>query len=248
MSSRPQSSVAATEPPDFNTATLNLYRISGVAGLLFQKGQNMLANHMPFSDQRTVELGGVILKMCKGYAAVRRHVRLVLVAYDAGSLLIVIHEEAQLALLLTARAEMDVVASAATVFMAEQAERLEFVSSERQTNELRDPLAPKEMVVTGSQAASRGARLLAEQPKPEISRWQEVRKAVERTLSKVMGRAQVANLIERVSREKGLPDLFQLTTERGKELAVQVIEQVPNRSKRASLLTELGHAFEELKL
>jgi hypothetical protein len=240
--------MAVAENQDFNTATLSLYRLSGVAGLLLQKGRNMLANHMPFSDRRTQELGERIAKMCEGYATVQRKLRQVLVSYDSGSLLIVAHQEAQLVLLLTARVELDMVASAAAVFLSENADRLLIVPAERQTNEIRDPLAPREVVVTGSRAASQEARFRAEQPKPEISRWPEVRKALEAILGKVMGRAQMTNLIERAAREKSLPDLFQLSTERGKEFALEVLEQIPNRSKRASLLAELEHTFEDLKL
>lgn len=248
MSSLNLHRMAAAEVQDYNTATLSLYRITGVAGLLLQKGQNILANHMPFSDQRTMELGDMVGKMCAGYATVQRRLRQVLFAYDAGSLLILTHQEAQLVLLLTARVELDLVASAASVFMSEHIDKLIFLPSERQNRQFRDPNEPREMVVTGSRAASNGSRLLAEQPKPEISRWPEVRKALEATLGKVMGRAQMSNLIERVSREQGLADLFQLTTQQGKELAKEVVEQVPNRSKRASLLIELQHAFDELKL
>ncbi len=248
MSARNPTAMAVAETQDFNTATLSLYRINGVAGLLLQKGRNMLANHMPFSDQRSAELGEHISKMCAGYTTVQRRLRQVLVAYDAGSLLIVSHQDVQLVLLLTARVELDVVTSAASVFVAEHADRFVFIPAERQTNQIRDPLAPKEMVVTGSVAASNGARLRVEQGQPEISRWLDIRKALEGVLGKVMGRAQVSNLIERVCKARENPDPFQLSLEEAREVAFAVLEQIPNRSKRASLSSEIEQAFEKLKI
>ena len=238
--------VAANQ--DYNTLTLNLYRLGGVAGLMLQKGENVLANHMPFSEKRTCELGSLITKMCDGYATVQRKIRQVLVSYDAGALLIVAHQQAQLILLLTSRAELDVVSNAAIVFMSEQSERLVFIPTEHQTNELRDPLAVRDGVVPTNRLNNNGAHVVVEQAKAESSRWPEIRKALESTLSKVMGRAQVSNLIERVSKELGFGDQANLDTQQGKELAIKAVEQVPNRSKRTALLAELEQLLDDLKL
>lgn len=240
--------MAVAENQDYNTLTLNLYRLGGVAGLMLQKGENILANHMPFSEKRTCELGSLITKMCEGYATVQRKVRQVLVSYDAGALLIVAHQQAQLIILLTSRAELDVVSNAAIVFMSEQAERLVFIPTQHQTNELRDPLAIRDGVAPVNRVASNGVRVVVEQAKVESSRWPDIRKALEATLGKVMGRAQVSNLIERVSKEMGHTELGDLDTQQGKLLAEKVVEQVPNRSKRMALLSELEQALEDLKL
>ncbi len=235
---------------DFNTATLGLYRISGVAGVLLQKGGNLLANHMPFPDIRTAELGEHVAQMTQGYAAVKRRMRQVLISYDSGSLLIVMQQDAQLALLLNARADLTRVANAAGVFLTDHAEALADASAEKQSKLFRDPNAPREMVVTGSLAASNGARLrTAEAATPEISRWPDVRKLLEKVLGKVMGRAQVNTMITRVCQEKhGSSDAFQLSLADSKELARTVMNQVPNRSKRASLLSELEQIFVEANL
>lgn len=232
---------------DFHTETLSLYRINGVAGLLLLKGRNMLANHMPFSDQRTVQLGDHIRKMTEGYTSVGRSMRQMLVMYDAGALLIISHSDSLLALLLTGRAELDVVSNAATVFMAEHRERLLLVSAEKQKNSnlIQDPLAPREVVVTGSRSAS--ARMV-ENTKPEISRWPEIRKHLEGILGKAMGRAQINNLISRVSTQEGVEDPFQLSGEKARKLAMQVLDQIPNRSRRASLVSELESIFQENNL
>lgn len=251
MSSRNFSTMADGNHQDYNSATLSLYRLTGVAGLLLQKGKNVLANHMPFSDRRTQELGDLIAKMWEGYKTVNRRVRQVLVSYDAGSLLVVCQDDARIALLLTPRAEMDMVSSAATVFLSEHADKMAFLPSERVTNEIRDPMAQKDAGGNGAKNATNGTKPAAEGEKEKAppSRWPEVRKALESILSKVMGRAQVANLIERTSREKDeKADLSKLTTEAGKELALLVVDQVPNRAKRASLRMELEGAFEDLKL
>jgi hypothetical protein len=242
--------MAADEEKDFNTETLNLYRISGVAGLLLQKGENIMANHMPFSDQRATQLGELVRKMTQGYTTVQRNIKQVLLKYDSGALLIVNQADTQLALLLTARVDIDVISNAASVFMAEHAQRLMTASATkaRQSNRVQDQNGPREMVVTGSKAASNGAKLLVEAPKPEISRWPEIRRELENLLGKVMGRAQVNKLVERVCIEKKIADPFQLTVVKAKELAMSVLEEIPNRSKRAALSTELKQTFEELNL
>lgn len=248
MSSRNFNTMAVADPQDYNTATLSLYRLTGVAGLLLQKGKNVLSNHMPFSDKRTQELGELISKMWEGYTTVNRRVRQVLVSYDAGSLLVVCQDEVRIGLLLTPRAEMDMVSSAATAFLSEHADKMAFLPSERPTKEIRDPLAAKDVGSSGGKAAGSGAKVAVEQPKAEASRWPEVRRALESILCKVMGSAQVSKLVDRVSQEKGLTDLTKLSVEAAKELALLVMEQVPNRSKRASLVMELESAFADRKL
>ena len=241
--------MAAAATTDFHTATLGLYRINGVAGLLLQKGGNQLANHMPFPDMRTVELGEHVAQMAQGYATVKRRMRQVLVTYDSGSLLIVIQQDVQLVLLLTSRADLSLVANAAAVFLTDHTGAFAAASGEKQSQAFQDPRAPREMVVTGSLAATNGARLRTEPAVPEISRWPDVRKLLEKVLGKVMGRAQVNSLISRVCQEKhGSEDAFQLPLAASKDLARAVLSQVPNRAKRASLLSELEQAFQEASL
>jgi len=242
--------MGAAEDKDFNTETLNLYRISGVAGLLLQKGQNVLANHLPFSDQRSEQLGELIRKMTEGYSSVQRNVRQVLVNYDSGTLLVLHHTDTLLALLLTSRADLDVVSNAASVFMSEHADHLRLVSISKGKAEdtPRNPEAPREMVVTGSKAASNGARLMVEKATPEISRWPEIRRVLESLLCKVMGRAQTGNMIKRVCTDNNITDPFQLPTKKCMELAMLVLEQIPNRSKRAALEAELTQTIKDLNL
>lgn len=237
--------MASATSSDFGTAALGLYRISGVAGVLLQKGDNQLASHMPFPDMRTLELGEHVTQMCQGYATVKRRMRQVLISYDSGLLLVVMQQGVQLILLLTSRADLTTISHAATVFLSDHAGVLSGASAEKQAQSFRDPDAPREMVVTGSLAASRGARLLAEASTPEISRWPDVRQVVEKVLGKVMGRAQVNSLINRVCQEKHGGDAFQLSLTESKTLAREVLSQVPNRAKRASLLSELEQILEE---
>ncbi len=240
----------AAEDRDFNTETLNLYRINGVAGLLLQKGKNILANHMPFSDQRAEQLGDLIRKMMAGYETVQRNMRQVLLSYDSGTLLVINQAETQLVLLLTARVELDVISNAAGVFMKEHADSFLTLSPEKSTRpvEMRDPGAPREIVVTGSKAATNGAKLMAEPVKPEISRWPEILRTLEGVLGKVISRAQVKTLVERQCGKASISDPFQLPQKKARELAFQVMEQIPNRNKRATLVAELENSLKELNL
>lgn len=240
--------MAAGDTVDFQTATLNLYRLSGVAGVLLRKGGNQLANHMPFPDVRTLELGEQVGQMAAGYQTVNRQVRQVLVSYDAGALLVMMQADAQLVLLLTSRANLDAISNAASVFLKDHEMDLEGVSPDKRTPEFRDPNAPKEVVVTGSAVSSNGARLREEMRLPEFSRWPEVRKALEKVMAKVMGRAQVQSLISRVSAGALHGEAPRLSTEDAKNLARAVLGQVPNRSKRDALLSELEQAFQDSQL
>jgi hypothetical protein len=71
---------------------------------------------------------------------------------------------------------------------------------------------------------------------------------VEGVLGKVMGRAQASNMIQRTIDEANIPDPYRLSTTEVRKLAVKVIEQVPNTSKRRQLLVELDASMEHLKI
>ena len=98
-------------------AVAALQRLDGVAGVMLFKGHNTVHKQMPFSDGRALDLREIVGQMLDGYRQVRRKMRQVYLEFDGGVLLLLIQEESALVLLLTARADADLVASAGTVLM-----------------------------------------------------------------------------------------------------------------------------------
>ena len=256
------------EPSEFNAAMLNLYRMTSVAGLLLQKGKQTLANHMPFSDQRNTQLAELIATMSEGYLSVKRRLRQVLVTYDAGSLLIIIHKDAQLAILMTSKGDIDGISKFASLFMLENSSK--FVVDQPVKVVIPVQMAPLQAVPVevasvlpvSVKTAAVGRypmhevavsepvvqQAVAEAAPREVSRWPEIREIIDNVLGKVIGRAQINNMVERVCQEKGIADAAQLPLPHAIKLAFAVLEEIPNRNKKASLISEMQHIFEDKKI
>jgi hypothetical protein len=91
-------------------------------------------------------------------------------------------------------------------------------------------------------------RAVDEAAAQEVSRWPEIRIVIDNVLGKVMGRAQITRMVERVCQEKGIGDPTQLPLRHAIKLAFAVLEEIPNRNKRASLISEMQHIFEDKNL
>lgn len=237
-------------PSEFNAAMLNLYRMTSVAGLLLQRGKHTLANHMPFSDQRNSQLAELIATMSEGYVSVKRRLRQVLITYDAGSLLIIIHKDAQLAILLTAKGDIDGISKAASLFMLENAskfivEPVAVIAPVQVAAVIPVPMQAPAHFIEPAVVKEPVKVVVVEEAPQEISRWPEIRIVIDNVLGKVMGRAQITNMVERVSGEKGIADPTQLPLPQAIKLAFAVLEEIPNRNKKASLISEMQHIFEE---
>jgi len=244
------------EPSEFNAAMLNLYRMTSVAGLLLQRGKHTLANHMPFSDQRNTQLAELIATMSEGYVSVKRRLRQVLITYDGGSLLIIIHKDAQLAILMTAKGDIDGISKFASLFMLENASK--FIVDE--PVQVRTPMPVAAVIPVAMKAPVEAAQpevvvvkepvkaAVVETAPQEVSRWPDIRIVIDNVLGKVMGRAQISNMVDRVCQEKRIADPTQLPLPQAIKLAFAVLEEIPNRNKKASLISEMQHIFEEKNL
>lgn len=261
--------MAATDFAEISAATIHLYRISGVVGLLLNKGGNQLANHMPFADVRTNELGEYVTQMAAGYTQVKRRVRQVLMLFDSGSLLVTIKDQIQLALLLTPQADLDKASLAAGAFLTDYASQLEAAKVEVAKVEAAAPTPPIKLdtmkvpvrpepkpdsdpvVVPVAFAAADNAVPVLEKAilaEPVHEAWAKVSVILETILCKVMGNAQAVRLINRMSESKYGKDVSSISPGNAKVLARAVLEQVPNKSKRDTLLSELEHAMAEAKI
>jgi hypothetical protein len=250
--------MAATDFSEISAATIHLYRISGVVGLLLNKGGSQLANHMPFADVRTNELGDYVTQMAAGYTQVKRRVRQVLMLFDSGSLLVTIKDQIQLALLLTPQADLDKASLAAGAFLTDYASQLEAAKVEVAKVETAAPTPPVKLdtmkvptrpepkpdsdpvvVPVAFATAVNGVPVLEKailaEPLHEV--WPKVTEILESILGKVMGSAQATRLIERMSEDKHGKDVSNISPAAAKSLARCVLEQVPNRAKRDALLS-----------
>lgn len=227
-------------------AALSLHRLPGVGGLLLQKGRNRITSHLPFSDSRVDDLASSLFRMADGYRQVKRDVRQVWLEYDGGRVLVLQQHGTQLMLILSAKADVDLVSGAASLFLSEHATQLAMLSAEPVIQVVGAASAPviEELVVTRPQAAE----TLMAKVEATISSWPQVRKAMEAMLGKVMGRAQIANLIDRCVKACGVPDPYQMTKDQLHAVVKKVLEQIPNKGKRAALEAELAAALKELNL
>ena len=260
-----------SEPPvDFAAATMSLYRLGGVGGVLLQKGENILANHLPYSDRRGQELAGLVRQLIDGYQSVNRTMRQVLFMYDGGSLLVLSHRDIILVILLGPEADMDLASRSGSVFLSENSSRLAFVPAQRTTNNIPDPLA----VSNGSRSngngngnGSRGAIVAQAEPAPvrrieapvvevaattptaeDLAAWPKIRKLLESVLGKVVGRAQINKLIERTLSDLGIVDPTRMRAGDARSVAFTVMEEIPNRAKRSALKAELESILQEKNL
>lgn len=225
------------------TAAAALQRLDGVAGVMLFKGRNTIHRQMPFSDSRAEDMREVVSQMLDGYRQVRRKIRQVYLEFDGGVLLIVTQDETAMLFFLTSRADADLAASAASVMLNDNAAALTHASTEPQLRSAH-PDGIEELVVTSPRALTQ----ITEKAEPTVNHWGAVRKSVEGVLGKVMGRAQASNLIERTLEETKIGDPYRLPANDVRKLAVNIIEHVPNTSKRRQLLVELDAALEGLKL
>lgn len=231
-------------PNTLIAAAASLQRLDGVAGVILFKGRNTVHKQMPFSDGRSLDLQETIGQMLDGYRQVRRKMRQIYLEFDGGTLLIVVQEESVLVLLLTSRADADLVGSAAGVLMNDHALQLAQLSVEASAVPSKTADGIEELVVT----SPRRIQEMSEKAEPVVNNWGQVRKMIEGILGKVMGRAQVTNFIDRTMEETQVGDPYRLNAAQVRKLAVSVIEHIPNTSKRRQLLTELESQLADMNL
>jgi len=231
-------------PNSLIAAAASLQRLDGVAGVILFKGKNTVHKQMPFSDGRAHDLQTTIGQMMDGYRQVRRKMRQVYLEFDGGTLLMLMQEEATLVLLLTTRADADLAASAAGVLLSDHALLLSQLSGDESAGPAKTVDGIEELVVT----SPRRLQEMSEKAEPVVNNWGQIRKLIEGILGKVMGRAQVSNLIDRTLEDTQISDPYRLNATQVRKLAVSVIDHIPNTAKRRQLLTELESQLEDMKL
>jgi len=220
-------------------AAMALHRLTGVNGLLLLKGSTLVASNVPFPESRTEALVTAVQRLAEGYRQVKREVSLVWLEFQHVRVALVQKQEAALVLLLSSKADADTILGAASVFLAEHADKISQLSPE--------PFKPsadgvEELIVT----KARATEVLLEKAEATINVWPAARKGIERLLGKVMGRAQAVNLIDRSIAASGVSDPYRMTREELRALGSRILQQVPNVARQRALEAELNVLWEEL--
>jgi hypothetical protein len=220
-------------------AAMALHRLTGVTGLLLLKGHTLLAANVPFPQAKTDALVTAVRRLAEGYRQVKREVSTVWLEFQHVRMALVQKQDASLVLLLSAKADADTVLGAASVFLAEYADRISQMSPEPQSLPAD---GVEELIVT----KARATEVLIEKAEATINVWPDARRGIERLLSKVMGRAQAVNLIDRSISESGVSDPYRMTREELRSLGSHILKQVPNLARQRSLEAELNALWEDL--
>lgn len=226
------------------TALASVQRLEGVAGAMLFKGRNAVHRQMPFSEGRAFDLMEVLGEMLDGYRQVNRRIRQMYLQFDAGSLLVLPQERAALVFFLTNRADADLVASAGTVFLRDFSVVIAGLPDQPTATSISAGPQIEEMVVT----TPRMAQQMVQKQEIRMTNWGTLRKQIEALLGKVMGRAQVVMMIDRVIARLGIDDPYRAQPAELRKLAMTLMEQVPNTSKRAALMSELEPILQENSL
>jgi hypothetical protein len=223
-------------------ATAALQRLDGVAGILLFKGENIVHRQMPFAHERTVELRRVVGRMLAGYQQVNRLIQQIYLDFEGGGLLLMVQGQSVLALVLTGRADPDLVTSVGGALLREHAPLLAELGTAE--SELPVEHEVEELVVT----SPRRMQEMAKSAEVVAANWMLLRKQVEMILSRVMGSAQVTRLIDRTLEEQQVGDPYRLSAGQARQLAVAIIEHIPNTGKRRQLLAELERQLVTINL
>jgi hypothetical protein len=207
-------------PQTLALAIDQLNRSKGVQGVSLQHGAKLLHNNLPISDLAASDLAAQIDALFAGYRGVGRGVSRLLLGFGKNWLFVVGRGEVRLTFLLAQGSDADAVAGAANGFFAGNNAAIEGAAGAR----------PAKPVNGANGAVPEGA----------------VRDRFSAVLTKVIGQAQAARIIEReiaAVRGDGASGLGRPAMGR---VADALLELVPNRSRRASLRTEFDAAIDAL--
>lgn len=223
-------------------ATAALQRLDGVAGILLCKAENIVHRQMPFSNERAAALQVIANQMLDGYRQVKRAIRQIYLEFDGGHLLFMAQDESLLVVVLTGRADPDLVSSVGGALLWDHSALLATLPSVASAVAAAETV--EELVVTSP-------RRVQEMTKTAVqvtANWPLLRQQMEAVLNRVMGSAQAARLIDRTLEASQIGDPYRLQVAQARELAQAVLEQVPNTGKRRQLMAELDRHLVTMNL
>jgi hypothetical protein len=208
-----------------------IYRLQGVQGVCLQRGDALLANHLPFSDKRIGELVTSIHELTGGYTSVGRDVDLVCVGFEAFWLIIVCRRMLRIGVLVKPDSDTGMIASSCRQFLADLEEA--GLSSLGEEPTLATARLASEAHAPGTNGSSPGIGS------------EELQSLVLSLIARVVGQAAAQKLMARELEAAQLPVTGKVALADADAFGERVFDSIPNRSKRATLLAEFRHILNQ---
>ncbi len=200
---------------------IELYAQPGVSGVCLQNGRTIIKHDLPFSDERVTSFSNRVDHLIGGYGVVGRNIWQVCAGFENFWLLILCHKELRLSLLLKPNSDTSLISSRAAHLLMQM--------------EATKPAAPAPMpqAAAPTEVSSNGHH-------PPVGK-EDLEKILSGLLSRVTGSAQAGKIIDRELSK--FPGVKGFSVAEANEIGQAVIDFVPNRGKRASLLSEFQNAI-----
>lgn len=199
----------------------DLYAQPGVTGTCLQLSASVLAHDLPFADATAAVLAAQVNRLMASYEGVGRGIWQVVAGFDNTWAIILTRDHLRLTILLKPGTDPAQISTRGTRLLLEM------------------KLEPAPVVVQAPPAA---------EPEPPQSVIQAItsrtvkREDFEQTLCTLMGRvagnAQVAKLMQMEFKAAGLNGSTTLTPEQARKIGGSILQHIPNRGKRESLVLE----------
>jgi hypothetical protein len=217
----PQSPVSET----LGRLLTDLYSQPGVCGACLQVRDTVLIHDLPYSDDRIAGLAKRIDRLIAGYENVGRSIWQICAGFEKYRLLILCRSNTRLSILLKPETDPALIAGRATRLLME-------VDIPEPTAEVPAPSQMPEPAAVVPAASI-----------PDGMPREDFEKLVVGLLSRVTGSATAAKLIQRELAAKNGATAF--PKEEARRLGLAVLENIPNRGKRESLVSEFLNALNQ---
>lgn len=193
----------------------DLHNQPGVDGTCLQAGGRVVAHDLPFSDERAGDLAACIERLCESYIAVGRRVWQVFFGFERISVLVVTRDSLRLTILLRPDTDPAKLTSRATRLLLD----LNIAPPTRT-----EPAAEAPVTAPGGMSRADFEKLLTG------------------LVGRVIGYAQAAKIVQPPLQRAGTNG--SMTKADARRIGLEILEAIPNRSKRAALVSEFLHSLD----
>ena len=237
---------------------VTLSQTTGARSAWLQKGKLLIDSNLPFAESRIEQMVKLVDEMATSYAEVGREMEVVFFGFKEHFVLAVFERSLRVVLFFpNDKVEMVSAVTAARRFLRKNRQKIDskveetlpvFVKAQEskmaeQNNRLSSPMA-----ATGPQ--QRGGIYSQPEPTPIPSTpnlWPEIAGRVRQIMTSVVHAAQAQNIIDRTLAEHSVPPEGP-PPEHIAAFARLIVDQVPNRAKRAALSAEVEDLLAEFRL
>lgn len=210
----------------------DLYSQPGVCGACLQVRDTVLIHDLPYSDDKIAALAKRIDRLIAGYENVGRSIWQICAGFEKYRLLILCRSNTRLSILLKPEIDPALIAGRATRLLMEV---------EIPDQAAVQPPPPELPVEAAPIPVSTATAAAAATPSPGDCSREELEKLVVGLLSRVTGTVTAAKLMQRELAGKNGASSF--SRDEAKRLGLNVLENIPNRGKRETLVSEFLNAL-----